>query len=450
MLTFQPARSLPAPALARPRAAVAPCWAGFVLFMVANFLLIVRPTELVPALLGLELYQATILLCLAASFPVVVEQLQPRRLEREPLTVCLLGLNVAIVLSLLAHFQLGLAVEHGFNYAKVVLYFLLFRGLVCDVERLRTFLWWLPLFIALSLSVTLLGFYGVVTLPVETRLVDGEFIRLRSTGLFNDPNDLCVLLAVGIILSLYWLTDTRSGMFRIVWLPLLLLMAFGLRLTLSRGGLLALLAGLAILFRARFGWRLALLFGVLFLPLIVLFAGGRQASLSAGATTSQLRLQLWSEGLVRTRETPLFGLGSTQFEEKAGQVAHNTYIQAFADLGLFGATFFCGSFLFVACRLEQLSRDRRVILDGQLQRLHPFLTGAIGCYMAGMFSLTLLTVLPTAMVLALAATFIRLARSVPPMPPDRFDGRFLFRLAGSSVLLLLALMLFVRLVLVRG
>src|SRR5436309_3285608 len=76
---------------------------GFVLFILLNATLFVRPAEIVPALIGVEIYQALILACLLASFPGVLEQLTPRSLERRPATVCVLGLFVAVLLSHLAH-----------------------------------------------------------------------------------------------------------------------------------------------------------------------------------------------------------------------------------------------------------------------------------------------------------------------------------------------------------
>src|SRR6185312_4884877 len=78
---------------------------GFVLFVLLNAMLFVRPAEIVPALLGWEIYQVCILACLLTSFPVLLEQLQPRALEARPLTVCVLGLLLAVVLSHLTAFR---------------------------------------------------------------------------------------------------------------------------------------------------------------------------------------------------------------------------------------------------------------------------------------------------------------------------------------------------------
>src|SRR3954471_7774194 len=89
-----------------PRAAhagAARCGLGFFLFILLNATLYVRPAEIVPALLGLEIYQTLIIACLAASFTCVLEQLTSGELERRPITVCVIGLAFAVVMSHLAN-----------------------------------------------------------------------------------------------------------------------------------------------------------------------------------------------------------------------------------------------------------------------------------------------------------------------------------------------------------
>src|SRR5437660_1536410 len=131
----QPRPSLYSTPATQPGAAaptVSPYGVGFFLFIVLNFVLFVRPSELFTPLLGLELYLVTILLCLAVSFPAVLEQLHPRELQRNPLTVCVIGFTLAVFLSHLSALRLDLAGEWGFDSFKKLLYYLLFIGLVRD------------------------------------------------------------------------------------------------------------------------------------------------------------------------------------------------------------------------------------------------------------------------------------------------------------------------------
>src|SRR5436305_1210460 len=77
-------------------------------------------------------------------------------------------------------------------------------------------------------------------------------------------------------LCLYHLGNDKNFLRRGLWLATLLLFFYGIYLTKSRGGFLALLAGLGTLCWARYGWRRAALVGGLGLPLLLLVFAGRQ------------------------------------------------------------------------------------------------------------------------------------------------------------------------------
>ena len=68
----------------------------FRLFLLLNAVLLLRPEDLWPSLLGLHLYQAVIAVCLIATAPRLVEQFLPRALADRPVTACALGFLVAI------------------------------------------------------------------------------------------------------------------------------------------------------------------------------------------------------------------------------------------------------------------------------------------------------------------------------------------------------------------
>jgi putative inorganic carbon (hco3(-)) transporter len=442
---FGPAYSSPLPRVgARPGSAL-----GFAIFVVLNFLLFVRPTEVVPGLVGLELYQATIVICLLFSFPVILAELQD--LRGRAITACVLGFNLFLVLSNVVNLRPGEAFAGGVEFFKVVLYFLLCVGLLTTTDRVRIFLWWLAVFVTICALLTVLEYHGLIQLPNLTKLKDGEFIRLRGSGIFADPNDLCVLMAVGLLLALYWLTEGSSGLLaRLFWLASLVLMGYAVSLTQSRGGLLAVLAGLAVLIRARFGWRWAIFLGLPLLMGLVLFVGGRQTTLSTEQGTGQDRIQLWSEGLQMVRSAPVLGVGFDHYTEEAGLVAHNSYLHAFAEMGLLGGGCFLGAVATALAGLYALCRDFRRVRDDELRRLHPFLMGAVVSYATGMLSLTLITPIPTWTMLALSAVYCRLAQADPPPPAVRIDGRFVQRVLVLSVVYLLCLYVFVRLAVSRG
>jgi O-antigen ligase len=451
------ARPLPrrAPCAAAP-AGPAPNGLGFFLFVVLNGSLFIRPAEVLSSLQGWEIYQYLILLTLAVSFPVVLWQLQPRALETRPITVLVLALLPAVLLSHLVHARFEEAFKGGTDFLKTVLYYLLFAGLVTTPRRLRSFLWWMTLFAAVCTTLALLNYHHVIALPKIKAARDGAGIdqktgveliveRLTGTGIFCDPNDFCVLMVVSILLGLYWLTDRSSGLLRLLWLGPLGLFLYALALTHSRGGMLALLAGLLAYFQARYGWQRAFAVMGVLLPVLLLVFAGRQTDFSASTGTGQDRIQLWREGIMQFKGSPLFGIGRDHYVLEAGLVAHNSYLHAFAELGFFGGVCFLGAFAFALLTLYRLGRPPAFVLDPDLRRLYPYLLGLLAGYAVGMMSLTLVYILPTYTMLGSANVFLHQVRTEPPAPPAHCDARLLLRLAGLGLLFLAGMYVFVRL-----
>lgn len=449
LTALPPLRATPSPA-ATPRYAL-----GFSVFLLVNAALFLRPAEIIPGLVGLEIYLFVILACLAVAFPAVLEELSPAALEGRPITVCVLGLLIAAVLSHLSRFHLVSAAACGYEFFKLVVYYLLFVGLVTTPERLRRFLFWLAIFAAALALLAVLDYHDLIRLPtlktlqaVERDQATGRDViirRLQATGPFHDPNDFCVLLVVGIMLVLYGLTEARHGLARVAWIGPLVVLFYALALTQSRGGFLALLGGLSVFLLTRFGWTLTLALGACLLPVLFVAFAGRQTDISASAGTGQERIQIWSDGLMLFRTAPVFGVGMNEYEIFVGHVAHNSYLQAFTELGVLGGTLFLGAFFLALTALRRMGTEGRRIVDPELRRLHPYLTGAIAGYATGMLSLTLNYIVPTYMILGLAAAFCRMTVTQPPVLATRFDLQLVGRFAGIAVLFLVGLTVFVRL-----
>src|SRR5262249_1069793 len=157
--------------------------------------------------------------------------------------------------------------------------------------------------------------------------------RLRSIGVFQDPNDLCLLLATSMLISLYWLGERRLGGLRVLWLIPLGIFGYAVILTQSRGGLVATAAGSLVLFHARYGTWKTILITVVSVTALLLFYSGRMTEFGSAlsADTGQSRIQLWSDGLMAFREHPIFGVGQGLFAEEVSgtQVAHNSYLHCF-------------------------------------------------------------------------------------------------------------------------
>jgi hypothetical protein len=98
---------------------------AFPAFLLLNATLFMRPAEIVPDLNGLPIYEVIILGCLLATAPEIVKRLQQRSLADNPITVCVLGMLVAVVASRLFQGDLARAHYYGEEFLKIVLYYLL-------------------------------------------------------------------------------------------------------------------------------------------------------------------------------------------------------------------------------------------------------------------------------------------------------------------------------------
>jgi O-antigen ligase len=243
------------------------------------------------------------------------------------------------------------------------------------------------------------------------------------------------------------------------------LLFYALLLTQSRGGLLALMCGLVAMLRAKWGWKTAIGLGLAILPVLIIVAGERQSAISTSTETGNLRVELWSDGLMFVRSSPLFGIGRDEYSKQAGQVAHNSYLHAFGETGLLGGALFLGAFVFALLSLERLcpgGKRENVLVDPDLRHLQPYIMGGLVSYMVGMMTLTLTYMIPTFTVLAMAAVFMRMAAAdaagrqtvsiqagrggvaTATAVAPRFDLPFLVRILLASFVFLVVMMIFVR------
>jgi O-antigen ligase len=450
-----------APPLARDGATPMAHRVAYGLFILVNATLFIRPAEIAPQIESLPSYEVLIIACLLFGLPSVYPQLAPRSLAQRPVTLCGLALMVAVICSHLfspSHgFFIWGARMSAYKYFKILVYFLLLVSLVDTPARLRRFVLWLGTFIILLTTITLLQANHVLDIPTidvfymqDERDADENLIgvtpRLQSTGIFNDPNDFCLILVVGMGISGLGLTTPRWRVYWPVWLTALVGCGYALYLTRSRGGFIAMLAGLLIAFHARFGWFKSALLSVVVLPAIFMLFAGRATELSTGASTAQSRLQLWSEALELFRSAPLFGIGEGEYVEVSEDhmVAHNSYLHAFAELGFFGGTIFLGGFYYAFWMLQRLGNQRLYFVNPEVKALRPFMVTLVGGYAAGLLSLSRIMVVPTYMILALGGAYLQMAYTYPPLTKTRFSAKLVLRLVLVSVVFLLLMYLYVR------
>ena len=194
--------------------------------------------------------------------------------------------------------------------------------------------------IALSQSSGAEGLFGVLA-------VQGD-VPNRVTGPFADPNYFGAYLAAATTLGVACAVIARSRKLKIAILALSAVAGVTLVLTLSRGALVALIAGLTTLAFTR-GRKVGLaavatilLVGVVAWPLFAEQRYGSSSGLAGAGVSSQLedsgRTGAWLAGLEVFQSSPLIGIGWGRFVEEAssGIAAHNWYIAVLAETGIVG------------------------------------------------------------------------------------------------------------------
>lgn len=436
---------------------------AFVLFILVTGILVLRPAEILPELQGVPLYEYAIVACFLVALPEILRYLTSGSFDSRPVTFCVLALLPVIVFSELATFNWDRAWEKFYYFFKVVIYYLLLVSLVSTPIRLRRFALCLLVFCTALTTITVLHYHEVIDLTTLRQLADGDFdreagqhvalTRLQATGMFQDPNELCVFLSAMVPLCLFFLMDSSSGFVRFAWVLPLGMFGYGIALTYSRGGFLAFLVGLAALTWAKFGWRRMIALGFLGLPILLLLFAGRQTDISAASGTGQTRVQLWSDWLYVFKENPVLGQGMSLPDAEAKQLpgydvkhlAHNSYLQSFADLGVVGGVLFLGAVYLAMMSLIRFGSGQTHILEPGQQRIQPYLVGVVAAFGFGLLSLSVNYVVFTYLIVGLAAAYPAMTRHWPPLPALRIDGPVLSRLALISIAFLACTYVFVRL-----
>ncbi|MFO0964514.1 MAG: O-antigen ligase family protein [Gemmataceae bacterium] len=207
--------------------------------------------------------------------------------------------------------------------------------------------------------------------------------RICGTGLFSDPNDLGLVLITGVPIALYWMARRETGGKRWLWLLPLAVFFYTLILTSSRGSMLALMAGLGVLFLLRHGRRRSVMVGLAVFPVLLIVFAGRMTDFTSSEGTGSGRIQLWSEGLWMFREAPLWGVGMNEFRDAARLVAHNSFHPLLRRIGAARRTHAVPSAFVLAAR-----HDSSVARPGAHRRprackLHPFLMAFFVAFLVG-------------------------------------------------------------------
>ena len=178
---------------------------------------------------------------------------------------------------------------------------------------------------------------------------------------------------------------------------------------------------------------------------MLFFFSGRQTSLSTSEGTSQQRIQLWVEGFMMLRQSPIWGIGTDQFARRVGYLAHNSFVHAYAELGLLGGTLYFGMYYRDLTSLGRLGSTTNRIRDPEIRHARPYIMAAVASCAVSQMSLTRCYGVPTYAILGIGAVCIRLAVAETSFDDSQVDMRFASRVIRASLIFLVSLYVFAKL-----
>jgi putative inorganic carbon (HCO3(-)) transporter len=271
----------------------------------------------------------------------------------------------------------------------------------------------------------------------------GSTVRIRGSGMLHDPNDLAQALVLALpLLGVFWKRGAVGRNLLLVLLPATVLV-YGVFLTHSRGGTIALILTLGLAMSRRFGKGAAIVVLLVLATgaLATNFAGGRH--LLGGDESAVGRVDAWSEGLQMLKEKPFLGVGYGQFIDYNNLTAHNAFVLCFAETGLIGYFFWLALQAFTFLQLGSLRRlPVRDTDDEQLRRWAGVLQLSMMAFLvaAVFLSRTFTPLLYLVLGLATALLLIAIEANKPIWRPSllQFSGVVPLEFATISVIYVIA------------
>src|SRR3989338_4463183 len=242
----------------------------------------------------------------------------------------------ALVMSHLANTYLWGSQQAFIEFGKIAILYFVILNTVTSERKLR----WM--FVVLVLLTVLLAWQGIDQYYdwrgkgwAWQEMARGD--RISWVGEFADPNDLAIVFIVIVPILLGYIFRGGNVFVKLIPIALLVPVVYALYLTNSRGGFFGLMAAIYYFFLRRSRHFVAgAVFGAIFASVAYLFGPSRLGMLSAEDASAYGRLDAWYYGFQLLKSAPIFGIGFNLFTNDYPLTAHNSFVLAAAELGLFG------------------------------------------------------------------------------------------------------------------
>lgn len=316
-----------------------PYW-GLVLFLC---LLFTRPEESITQLAGMHFTLIVALVTLVGMYLRMC--INKIALVKSPFYVMMLGVFFA---SLVSAVVIGNVLNAFEDIGRLLILVILVVNIVRTPGQYKIIV---SVIIALTVYI---GAYSIWLYANGMAIKQDGLLRSQGTGIFGDPNDLAAVIVAGLALSIGRIIG-NIGWRRSIYVMISIILIIAILFTNSRGGMLALLSviigyGLASNMSKSVKFAMVVFAVILYIGI----GAGRMTNFDVHEASANSRFWFWDNGIMQLITHPLIGVGYGGFADvNGGMVAHNSFVQCFAELGLIGYFFWIGC-IYASYRLSQL------------------------------------------------------------------------------------------------
>lgn len=405
-------------------------WMTF--FFISLFVVLVfwRPQDwLVPWLFGWPLLDVIFVIALA-TFIIEVQYGRLKLPRNIPHFYLLAGLFVAAVMSHVANTYFQGMMDTIPEVFNICFFTVIFICVLDTPGKLRGITWMIVAMSCLMAVHALMqvrlgqGFAGQEPLFVPGTETKMPYVRAWFFGIFADPNDMAQMLATSIPLA-FAMPRRRSLLGLLLSCGITYLLVLAILATGSRGGLVALAGGAAVM--------IALILPARWLPsaLIVIIVAALFLCPFSGNVldaAARDRVVFWGQANYIFRDNPVFGIGHNMFWMVANsRAAHNSFVLCYTELGVFGYYFWFSLLVmsFVgAWRVKAMLRGYTGADEAWLRRFVGLCLAALMGYSASGYFLSRTFMYPLFFLFGIMAASTAVAlRCLPADHPPVFNFR---------------------------
>lgn len=252
---------------------------------------------------------------------------------------------------------ISLSISEGINqslqfFFSQTLVVILISNIADSARRHKAFL------ILIALSAVIMSVHGILQIAADDKIgwtgikalsrsdsLEFPVWQARYIGIFQDPNDMGMLLACAIPILFYFVASSNSFLIRLILIAAILTVLQGIYVANSRGTIVAVIAPIALYFLIKKNMIKAIIPLAMAIPVATLVLPSR--FFISDDESSHDRIEAWYQGYLMFKSNPIIGVGKDNFTDHHIKTAHNSWVLAYAELGFLGF-FFWMSMIFSA------------------------------------------------------------------------------------------------------